>query len=83
MPQPDPESRETLDAELRRILQRHELDRESRGKPTRPRTSSVPKAPRVDTPEDKQEREEIRSFWGKFRNKIREGSVDTGKVDLE
>lgn len=82
-PKPDPDQRETLDSELRSILKRHELDRQSRGKPTRPRTRSFPKEPRQDTPEAKKERDEIRNFWGKFRAKIRDGQVEAGTVETE
>lgn len=76
LPEAKPELRETLDAELRELLRRNEVDRASQGKPPAP-----PVKPKADTPEAKAERDEIRELWKKHRDKIRaETPPESGEV---
>lgn len=84
MPEGAPDPSKVLDAELRRILEKNDLDRESRDQTTDQTSRSTPTEPPVDTPEMKKDRDDIKSFWSKFRDKLGEGTIDPGtpgKVD--
>lgn len=79
-PKPTPEAREKLTADLREMLERHALDRGSRGKPY------VPSSPAAaDTPEAKRERDEIRDFWKRHREQLPEKAPEpeTSVIETE
>ncbi|MFT5470068.1 MAG: murein DD-endopeptidase MepM/ murein hydrolase activator NlpD [Verrucomicrobiales bacterium] len=82
LPEPNPDARETLDADLREILRRNQVDRESQGKQPLPKTADGPVRPKEDTPEAQAEREQIRELWRAYRAQLREAEGEAGKTPV-